>query len=203
MPKLGMEPIRQRQFIEATMEVIHQEGLHATTLSKVARRAGTSPGLVAHYFGDKAGLMAATFQHLARELGQEYLRRLAACRTPRERALAVVEANFADRLSQPAVVSAWLSFWSQVNHRRELARVQRVVASRLTSNLLYSLRALMPKEDAARVAKGLSVFIDGLWLRATLSTGGVTFTEARELARDYLTTQLAVRQKEFADEQPA
>jgi len=203
MPKTGMEPIRQRQFIEATVEIIHEEGLHATTLSKVGRRAGASPGLVAHYFGDKSGLMEATFRHLARELGREYQRRVRGTRTPRERALAVVEANFADSLSRPAVVSAWLSFWSQVNHRPELARVQRVVAARLTSNLLFALRSLLPLEDAARVAKGLSVFIDGLWLRATLTTGGVTFTEARELARDYLVTQLTLRQEEYLDEQPA
>ncbi|WP_435101700.1 choline-binding transcriptional repressor BetI [Arhodomonas sp. AD133] len=203
MPKVGMEPIRQQQYIEATLETIHDEGLHATTLSKVARRAGTSTGLVAHYFRDKSGLLEATFRHLARELGREYRRQLVRAQTPLERALALIEANFAESQARPAIVSGWLSFWSQVNHRPELARVQRVVASRLRSNLLHDLRHLLPLEDAVHVATGLPVLIDGLWLRATLTTGGVSFPEARELARDYLMTQLAVREKEAPHDRTA
>lgn len=203
MPKVGMEPIRQRQFIQATIDTIHEDGLHATTLSKVARRAGTSTGLVAHYFRDKSGLLEGTFRHLARSLAAEYGRHAAAARTPLERVLAVVDANFAESQSSPAVVSAWLSFWSQVNHYPELARIQRVVTRRLKSNLLHGLEALLPHADANHVATGLAVMIDGLWLRATLRTGGVSMPQARALARDYLMTQLAVRPKEAVHEHTA
>lgn len=198
MPKLGMEPIRQQQFIRATLRTIHEEGLHATTLSKVARRAGTSTGLVAHYFNDKTNLLEGTFRYLARELGREYRGQLAKSATPLERVLAVIEANFASSQSQPEVVSGWLSFWSQVNHEPRLARVQRVVAARLKSNLMVGLVRIVPRPDAALIATGLSVLIDGLWLRATLKTGGIDFTQARDLARDYLFTQLAVRGKELS-----
>jgi transcriptional repressor BetI len=203
MPKLGMEPIRQQQFILATIDTIHEEGLHATTLSKVARRAGTSTGLVAHYFRDKSGLLEGTFRYLARSLGAEFRRCAARAETPLDRVLAVVDANFADSQSSPEVVSAWLSFWSQVNHYPQLARIQRVVTWRLKSNLLHGLRGLLSAQDADHVATGLAVMIDGLWLRATLRTGGVTFAEAHALARDYLMTQLAVRQKEAVHEQRA
>ncbi|MDZ7810855.1 MAG: transcriptional regulator BetI [Arhodomonas sp.] len=196
MPKRGMEPIRQQQYIEATLAVIHEVGPQATTLSKVARRAGTSTGLVAHYFGDKAGLLEATFRYLARELGREYRRRLARAHGPLERATAFIEANFANSQARPEVISGWLSFWSQVNQRAELARVQRVVTARLRSNLLHDLRALLPAADAAHIANGLPVIIDGLWLRAGLSGGGMDFDRARALARDYLMTQLAARTEE-------
>ncbi|MFV8836597.1 choline-responsive transcriptional repressor BetI [Aquisalimonas sp. APHAB1-3] len=199
MPKRGMEPIRQLQFIEATVQIIHEEGLQGTTLSRVAKRAGASPGLVAHYFGDKSGLLHATFRHLARALGAEFSRRLQGVSDPRERLLAVIDANFAESQSSPAVVSAWLAFWGQVNHRPELARVQRVVTNRLKSNLLYSLRQLVDEDEAEQMATGLAVMIDGLWLRAMLRTGGLNVAEARALARDYLTTQLAIRTTETTD----
>lgn len=199
MPKRGMEPIRQLQFIEATVEIIHEEGLHGTTLSRVARRAGASPGLVAHYFGDKSGLLHATFRHLAKALGKEFHDHLARVRGPRDRLRAVIDANFAESQSSPAVVSAWLAFWGQVNHRPELARVQRVVTGRLKSNLLYSLRELVPVEDADQIASGLAVMIDGLWLRAMLRTGGLNVAEARGMARDYLQTQLRARETERMD----
>lgn len=199
MPKRGMEPIRQLQFIEATVEIIHEEGLHGTTLSRVAKRAGASPGLVAHYFGDKSGLLHATFRHLARALGAEFRTHLVQVRGPRDRLNAVIEANFAESQSSPAVVSAWLAFWGQVNHRPELARVQRVVTNRLKSNLLYGLRELVPVEDADQIASGLAVMIDGLWLRAMLRTGGLNVAEARAMARDYLETQLQARDTEILD----
>ncbi|MGD8710725.1 MAG: transcriptional regulator BetI [Ectothiorhodospiraceae bacterium] len=197
MPKVGMEPIRQRQFIEATLEIIHEEGLQGTTLSKVARRAGTSTGLVAHYFHDKSGLLESTFRHLARELGAEFRRQLEGAHSARQRALAVIRANFNESQAHPEVVSGWLSFWSRVNHDPRLARVQRVVASRLRSNLLFALNQLVPRDDAVRIATGLSVLIDGLWLRASLRTGGIDFAQARELARDYLFTQLTLNGKEL------
>ena len=203
MPKVGMEPIRQQQYIEATLRVIHEAGLDATTLAKVARHAGTSTGLVAHYFGDKAGLLEATFRHLARRLAAEYARQRRTASTPLERVLAVVEANLSDSLSGPTVVSAWLSFYAQVNHRPELARIQRVVTRRLQSNLLGPLATILPREDAERVATGLAVMIDGLWLRATLRTGGVTMSRARALARDYVFTQLETRHTERAHERTA
>ncbi len=199
MPKRGMEPIRQLQFIEATVEIIHEEGLHGTTLSRVAKRAGTSPGLVAHYFGDKAGLLHATFRHLAKALGTEFRDHLARVKGPHQRLRAVIDANFAESQSSPAVVSAWLAFWGQVNHRPELARVQRVVTNRLKSNLLFSLRELVPAEDADQIASGLAVMIDGLWLRAMLRTGGLNVAEARGMARDYLEMQLRTREPETLD----
>jgi AcrR family transcriptional regulator len=40
MPKLGMEPIRRRQLIEATYEVLRREGFANTTLAKIAAEAG-------------------------------------------------------------------------------------------------------------------------------------------------------------------
>lgn len=192
MPKLGMEPIRRQQFIEATIQIIHEEGLERTTLARVARQAGASAGLVAHYFGDKATLLHATFRHLAQGLADEYRRQRAPARSPQDQLLAIVDANLAESQSGPAVVSAWLAFWSQVNHRPELARVQRVVTRRLHSNLLYVLRQMLPAPEAERIATGLSVMIDGLWLRAMLRTGGLKVPEARAIARDYLAAQLAL-----------
>ncbi len=194
----GKETIRQRQFIEATIETIHSEGLDRTTVARVARRAGTSAGLVAHYFGDKAGLLQGTFRHLARGLEQELRTRVREETDPLGRLYAVIDANFAETQASPAVVSAWLAFWGQVNHRPELARVQRVVTARLHSNLLYSLRELVPEADARHITTGLAVLIDGLWLRAMLHTGGIHITEARAYAREYLNTQLAAREREMS-----
>ena len=39
MPKLGMQPIRRRQLIDATLDAINEVGMHDATIAQIARRA--------------------------------------------------------------------------------------------------------------------------------------------------------------------
>ena len=57
MPKVGMEPVRKKQLIEATLEVMAEVGYHGTTISLISKKAGLSSGIISHYFGDKQGLI--------------------------------------------------------------------------------------------------------------------------------------------------
>ncbi len=50
MPKLGMQSIRRRQLIDATLEAINEVGMHDATIAQIARRAGVSTGIISHYF---------------------------------------------------------------------------------------------------------------------------------------------------------
>ena len=58
MPKLGMQPIRRRQLIQATLEAIDELGLADATIARIAKRAGVSTGIISHYFAGKDGLLA-------------------------------------------------------------------------------------------------------------------------------------------------
>ena len=46
MPKLGMEPLRRRQLIEATISVVAEVGLQATTISLISKKVGLSSGII-------------------------------------------------------------------------------------------------------------------------------------------------------------
>lgn len=190
MPKLGMEPIRRRQLIEATIASIHEHGFVDSTVSRISAHAGVSAGIVHHYFEDKEALLEATLRSLAGELRREIVARLKVARSPRERVLAVVEGNLAPQQFTPAAVLAWLAFWSQVPTRARLARVQHVINRRTHSNLRHALRQLMPVERAERIAHGVACMLDGIWLRAALSRAGPDPAEARALAHDYVDNQL-------------
>jgi TetR/AcrR family transcriptional repressor of bet genes len=191
MPKVGMEPIRRRQLIAATIASIHEEGLANTTLSQISRRAGLSAGIVSHYFQDKAGLLEATMRSLTESLRRRVIAQQADAHTPEERVFAVIDASFAPDQCAPEVVTAWLSFWSQVGQSATLARIQAIYERRLASNLLYALNRLLPGTEARRLAAGLAALIDGLWLRCALTGGALAPDDARAIARDYFTTQLA------------
>jgi AcrR family transcriptional regulator len=66
----------RRALIQATLQVIEQEGLAALSLRDLARRAGVSHAAPVHHFGDKAGLLTAVaaqgFRVLAGELQDTY-----------------------------------------------------------------------------------------------------------------------------------
>lgn len=57
MPKVGMEPIRKAEAINAALECFCEYGIDRTTLDLVAQRAGFSKGIVAYYFKSKRQLI--------------------------------------------------------------------------------------------------------------------------------------------------
>jgi betaine-aldehyde dehydrogenase len=163
------EDTRRRQLIEVTIDSLAELGYVGTTLAQIAIRAGVSPGLVAHYFGDKDGLLDAAFRSLARRVGNQVRARLRQVRTPRGRIQAVIDANLAPEEFEQRTGTAWLAFWGQVLHVKPLKRVQSVYQRRTLSNLRSSLKRLVPAEEARRLAAMIAAMIDGVWLRAALS----------------------------------
>lgn len=182
MPKVGMEPIRRQQLIEATQACIGEFGFGATTVQIIARRAGVSAGIIAHYFGNKMGLLEATMRELLHQLKEELLERLDSSATPRERILAVIETNFSKTQTNPLAAKTWLAFWSGAMHEPAFERLQRINKMRLHSNLKFSFKALELK-DPDTAAASLAALIDGLWLRGALSPEGINAQQCIDLCR--------------------
>ena len=62
MPKLGMEPMRRIEAINATLECIYECGIDRITLDMVAEKAGFSKGIVTYYFKSKKNLVLETLK---------------------------------------------------------------------------------------------------------------------------------------------
>jgi len=163
------EESRRRQLIEVTIDSLAELGFVGTTLAQIASRAGVSPGLVAHYFGDKDGLLDAAFRALVRRLGSQVRARLQVARTPRERIQAIIDANLAPTEFEQRIGTAWLAFLGQVLHVDALRRVQSAYQRRTLVNLRVSLKKLLPADEAGSLAAMIAAMIDGVWLRAALS----------------------------------
>lgn len=191
MPKVGIKQIRRRQLIAATIETIHACGYDDTTIARIASRAGLSSGIISHYFGSKAELLAATMRSLLADLRRLATDRLAAATTPAERIGAVVEANFDDTQCTPQVVTAWLAFWAQVPHVPELARLQRIYHRRLRSNLRRELRRLsLGERRSNELVEILGSLIDGIWVRAALTGSPLDTAAARRRVMETLRLHL-------------
>src|SRR5690242_5465857 len=136
MPKLGMEPVRRRQLIDATIASIGRYGLADTTVQRISREAGVSSGIIHHYFGGKSELLEATMRRLLQRLGEDVVAALAAARSAEDRVIAVIDSNFASGQFEAGVVAAWLAFWAEAPHVPALRRLQRLYVRRLHSNLM-------------------------------------------------------------------
>ncbi len=183
---------RRRQLIEMTIDSLAERGYVGSTLAEIAGRADVSPGLVAHYFGDKDGLLDAAFRSLTSNLGSSVLTRLRQAAGPRARVQAIIDANLDAEAFDRRTGTAWLAFWGQSPHTPGLTRSQAVYQRRMLSNLRDALAPLLPRPEAKRVAAMIAAMIDGVWLRAALSTWREADSEsARGLLAAFVDSRLA------------
>jgi betaine-aldehyde dehydrogenase len=187
------EDARRIQLIDVTLDSLAEVGFVGSTLAQIASRADVSPGLVAHYFDDKDGLLEAAFRTLGRRLAAGVNARMRQAYTPRGRIQAIIDMNLGPEEFTQRTGGAWLAFWGQVPHVHGLKRVQNAYQRRMLSNLRHSLKRLLPAAEACSLAAMIAAMIDGVWLRAALSN----WTEAdSESARALLTAFVDARLKE-------
>ncbi|MDR4306216.1 transcriptional regulator BetI [Chelatococcus sambhunathii] len=181
----SFEAERRRHLIEATIETVGDVGFKAASLGEIARRAGVSPGLFAHYFGDKDGLLEATLRFMATRLARATATRMRAARSPIERVLAVPESTLAPEEFDRRTSAVWLAFWGQIMHSEPYRRVQAIYLRRMRSNLRHALRELVPPHRLELTVSTIAATIDGLWLQshASLETRG-DGAEARAAVRE-------------------
>jgi betaine-aldehyde dehydrogenase len=163
------EDTRRTQLIEVTIDSLAELGYTGTTLSQIAARAEVSPGLVAHYFRDKDGLLEAAFASLTHRVTEHVRARLHLAATPLARVEAVIDANLAPEEFDQRTGSAWLAFWGQVPQVSSLKRVQSDYQRRTLATLREALEQLIAPDEAGTLAAMIAAMIDGVWLRAALS----------------------------------
>lgn len=173
--------LRVRQLVNITIDSLAETGFSGTTLAEIAGRAGVSPGLVAHHFSHKNGLLEAAFRALCGRLSESVRSRLRIANGPRERIQAVIDANLAPQEVDPRTSKAWLAFWGQALQVEPLGRIQHAYQQRMLSNLRHALRKLEIVEDPAKVAAMIAAMIDGVWLRGALSGWQETDPESARL----------------------
>ena len=128
MPKLGMEPLRRKALVDATISEIGATGSLDVTVGRIARRAGVSSALAHHYFGGKDDLLLAAMRAILRDFGAEARTALAGVDGPRDRVAAVVRASFAPRNYRADVVAAWLNFYVFAQTDPQSARLLAVLS---------------------------------------------------------------------------
>ncbi len=191
MPKVGMEPIRRKALIKATILEIGEIGSLDVTVSRIAKRAGVSSGLAHHYLGGKDQILLAAMRHILKVFGEHVRHELSLVDTPLDRLEAIILASFHPRNFAPEVVAAWLAFYVQAQKSKQAQRLLQVYAKRLHSNLLFSLIQLTDPSRAEHIAQGLAAMIDGFYIRKALQDIAPSRLDTIATVAEYLHLQLS------------
>jgi AcrR family transcriptional regulator len=178
--------VRREALIEATLRCLKKYGHDGTSVRRISAAAGVSIGLINHHFPSSAGLIAETYETLARALYEQLRLQVENAQAkPRERVSAFFHASFAPELFDPKLFGVWVIFWSMAAHSSEIRAVHdrtygqyRAILEKLLGQLVESGAAPRFKLRAAAIA--LCAVLDGLWVE--LSLGGETFKPREAIA---------------------
>ncbi|MBE1283024.1 MAG: transcriptional regulator BetI [Rhodobacteraceae bacterium] len=182
MGRKRIRDIRHEEFVEATITAVHERGYGVVTMAEIAREAGSSAASINYYFGSKEGLMEATMRHLLRLLRTAMIEGYSQASTPRDRLLAVMDANFSDSLYSVEKCSIWMQFWANAPYSPRLSRLHRINRSRVRSHFTAELRRLVPQPQVETARTALQSYMDGVWLQAAQSDAPLDPAAAREAA---------------------
>ena len=184
--RTSIEKIRRRDLVEAAFQTFLEHGMGGMTVARIGERAGMSHGIVNYYFKNKDALLSAVVRHANCLIMRKVIALLKAATTPRERISAVIAGNFPPELFTKETASAWVSFYGAVPDHPDFEKLQNAVYRRLHSNLIHDLKKLVSEEDAEQIALGISVWIDGLWMRCAMDRQGLTPEEAIRTINAYV-----------------
>lgn len=178
--------IRRRELAQAALRVIEKHGVKGATVQRVSEEAGISHGLVHYHYKTKADLLEAAVKLTNLLITEEVLIRLKRAKTPRDRIVSVLEANFSPAIFSKETAQAWASCSGEAAFNPNFARIMNMIERRLTSNLAFDLRKIMPDKDARQIARILTVMSDGVWLRAARWEGPLDRAAATQPIWDIL-----------------
>jgi AcrR family transcriptional regulator len=178
------EDKRRAALVTAVLDLVAEGGTAAATTRAIAARAGVTPGLIRHYFGDKDGLMTAAY-------GQMMQGMMAPCTAAAEAAgpdpVARLRAFLATALEPAALDGRIVALWAAYIHRTGTDAALRAAHERGYLGFrdrLESLVAALPRTAlpprAAAIA--LNALLDGLWLEGGLLPQGFAAGEVQRLA---------------------
>jgi AcrR family transcriptional regulator len=171
VPKVVDHAQRRDEIAQAACQVVADHGFERATVARIARAAGYTTGMLAHYFESKQEIILAALrlmllrieQRLTRERGGEANLVAVLCET-----LALDEQRFTE-------CAFWMAFWGQVSADPKLKRLN-VWVHRAYSRLFARCLAehwpdwsTWPEPVREQVLGSVMTFINGLTASAVTS----------------------------------
>jgi AcrR family transcriptional regulator len=179
MPKIVDWDARRDEILSATWRVIARDGIARATIRAIAREARCSPGILAHYFDDKADILGSALLMSHRRVAARMDAGTAGLSGLQALRVVMLEALPLDaRRDLEAQIE--ISFWGRALGTAELRDLQHTEFDHLCARLRRHLAEardrgeLAGAVDLSLAAHQLVVLIDGLSAERVLYPGRVT-----------------------------
>ena len=173
MPKIVDHEARRDEIALVACRVVAGHGFEQATVVKIAREAGYTTGMVAHYFDSKQEIILAALRLILRRIEERLVKPTAA------------SADLLDLLAEALPLDAqrftecafWTAFWGQVPADKRLKRINAWVHREYQRLFERCFAARWPEWTSwspalrADVMSGVVTFINGLTPGAVLSPG--------------------------------
>jgi AcrR family transcriptional regulator len=172
MPKIVDHDRRREEIAHVTCQVVAEYGFRQATIARIARAAGYTTGMVAHYYDSKQDIILAALRLILKRIEERLERRQGEDDAD---ILAVLsEALPLDR-QRYNECAFWMAFWGEVPTDRSLRRLngwvhreyQRLFARCFKTH--WPQTARWPKAVREQALRSVVTFINGLTASAVTS----------------------------------
>jgi TetR/AcrR family transcriptional repressor of bet genes len=185
--------LRREHLIAATLACLAAYGADGASIRRIAAEAGVSTGLINHHYTHLEDLVAEAYDTLASEILRQILAKVAETEPdPRARISAFFAVSFSPTVLNPGHMTAWLVFWSMIQHSVPMRAVHERTNEEYRQALETLLVALAAQPghaaemDVRLAAAGLSALLDGLWLSWGLNPDKFSPAEGIEICEAWI-----------------
>ncbi len=164
MARASLMALRRREFQKAAYDVAYAYGFSGLTVERVTREAGTSKGVIHHYFDSKHQLIEYATRYAHGILARAARQNLTKAKTPSERLWAIIDANFLPESLTPP----FFRLWFEALDDQRLLYLVAILERRMRSNLIFALKQLERSRDAGDLAYSIMNMYDGFWVLASV-----------------------------------
>ena len=194
MPKIVDHDRRREEIAQVACQVVAEVGFRQATIARIARAAGYTTGMVAHYYDSKQDIILAALRLILKRIEERLRRRQGEGDAD---LLAVLSEALALDKQRFIECAFWMAFWGQVSADKTLRRLNAWVHReymRLFERCFathWPQSANWPKSAREQALRSVVTFINGL--TASAVTSPADWPAATQIAQLRLQLELLQR----------
>lgn len=186
--------ITRQKLLDATIDIIADEGLAGVTMAKVAGRTELSRGICNFHFDTKEHLMLEAFRMLYQEHEIAWRKTLSDDnKSPDCRLRTFIETLLLPPIADHKKLAVWMAFWGVTPHRQTYLEIGERIDREYEIEVEGLLRELAGGDETVHgmslhaIAVTLTCMIDGFWVNYLISPGCITPEDAVNACLTFLT----------------
>src|SRR5687768_17002171 len=177
MPKQVDHEERRRELTAAVRRVVGAGGLESLTVRAIAKEAGWSTGVLAHYFENRAELLLSAFRYVYQGAWERIQGRLDEHDDPIEGVIAALGEAVPVTDSLRTDTTVWFAFVGLAVGDPDLREEGRSGYDRWITHFGEAIRAAHPatitEAEGRRIARRFTALVDGLTVQALFDPEGL------------------------------